>query len=963
MKCVAAKKLHALQLACALPALLGLSVLVAGCQPALKPRGETQTIGSLLERNGQNPDRLFMKKLPPKKIADADAEGRRVEMEALNHYQQVLSLDSAPGVRAEAMRRSADLRIEAAGRDGDVNMQEVAAATAMYKRLIAEFPDYPNKDHVIYQLARAYELSGRSELAINTLRDLAHDYPQSQRANDALFRSAEMLYLRKRYQEAADEYGRLISQNPAMPYWQMAQYKYAWSQYQLSKPELAVGSFTAILSQLKTLREVTSVDQLLTYVPEASAELVRDTVRGLSLALAAKADGHNIAAYFAKLPGNHFYPLVYNSLGELLLSKKRYTDAASVFDAFASAYPQHELAMSHSEKAIAAYQQGGFTGLKISAQEAYVERYAADLLAAQASGAADAELPKLSSLLRDYTMEILAFRHAEAQQTPVSEADLRLQRFAAVAASYRKALAMFPNDSDFATTSMRYADALFDGGEVKAAADQYMAVAYDLPSYSKPADAALASVKSYRAWLKNAPEAERDAAQQAVIAASTRMAAAFPQHPERSRVLLASAEDLYVLQRHQEAIAIAEPLLVNAQWTEPSLQSKALSITADAYFAQNSFDKAEMYYAKLLPMIAGEPELQRIAKDRLAVSVYRRAEGLRADGDSALAANLFLRAADLSPDPVLRANASFDAAGQLYAVNNWKQTADVLQRFRSEFPNHEMAGDADKLLAETYQKSAQPALAAGVYARIALVASETLETRRQASLMAAKLYDQAGLREQARVAIENHIAQFPAPLLEAQQFRQRLAEMAPANSELHHRWLKEIITADKLAAQPIAASQLLAADASLQLAMIDVRRANSAKLRLPIAKSLPLRQRAMQTAIDSLAQASAYGFSDITTKASYELGNLYRDFAKALMASEKPRELRGEVLEAYALLLEEQAYPFEEKAISAFEANVARVRDGVWTAGMRQSLFALIELAPAKYGKQPQLEDSYDSLY
>ena len=42
---------------------------------------------------------------------------------------------------------------------------------------------------------------------------------------------------------------------------------------------------------------------------------------------------------------------------------------------------------------------------------------------------------------------------------------------------------------------------------------------------------------------------------------------------------------------------------------------------------------------------------------------------------------------------------------------------------------------------------------------------------------------------------------------------------------------------------------------------------------------------------------------------------------------------------------------------------MALVGDGVWTAGVRKSLMALAKLAPAKYGKQPQLEKIYDSLY
>jgi hypothetical protein len=119
----------------------------------------------------------------------------------------------------------------------------------------------------------------------------------------------------------------------------------------------------------------------------------------------------------------------------------------------------------------------------------------------------------------------------------------------------------------------------------------------------------------------------------------------------------------------------------------------------------------------------------------------------------------------------------------------------------------------------------------------------------------------------------------------------------------------------------------------------------------------------MEKAISSLMKSSSFGFSDITTLANYELGELYRKFATALMESEVPTKLDGDVLEQYMILLEEQAYPFEEKAIAEYESNMALVGEGVWTAGVRKSLIALAALAPAKYGKQPHLEKVYDSLY
>ncbi|HEY0915985.1 MAG TPA: hypothetical protein VGE22_14020, partial [Solimonas sp.] len=85
-------------------------------------------------------------------------------------------------------------------------------------------------------------------------------------------------------------------------------------------------------------------------------------------------------------------------------------------------------------------------------------------------------------------------------------------------------------------------------------------------------------------------------------------------------------------------------------------------------------------------------------------------------------------------------------------------------------------------------------------------------------------------------------------------------------------------------------------------------------------------------------------------------------FGRALLASERPRELQGEALEEYELLLEEQSYPFEEKAIQAHEMNLQRLRQGLWDESIRRSSWALAELAPARYGKQDQRETNYEAL-
>jgi tetratricopeptide (TPR) repeat protein len=81
------------------------------------------------------------------------------------------------------------------------------------------------------------------------------------------------------------------------------------------------------------------------------------------------------------------------------------------------------------------------------------------------------------------------------------------------------------------------------------------------------------------------------------------------------------------------------------------------------------------------------------------------------------------------------------------------------------------------------------------------------------------------------------------------------------------------------------------------------------------------------------------------------MADLYRDLGAALLASERPPGLSAEELEQYDLLLEEQAYPFEEKAIGIHEANARRAADGIYDQWVRRSYAALAEMKPARYDR------------
>ncbi|HEU5337985.1 MAG TPA: hypothetical protein VFU39_01740, partial [Sulfuricaulis sp.] len=67
-------------------------------------------------------------------------------------------------------------------------------------------------------------------------------------------------------------------------------------------------------------------------------------------------------------------------------------------------------------------------------------------------------------------------------------------------------------------------------------------------------------------------------------------------------------------------------------------------------------------------------------------------------------------------------------------------------------------------------------------------------------------------------------------------------------------------------------------------------------------------------------------------------------------------------LEQYVVMLEEQAYPFEEKSIELHEVNVRRIANRLYDQWIRRSLDALGKLRPVQYAKVEKSEVIINAL-
>jgi len=389
-------------------------------------------------------------------------------------------------------------------------------------------------------------------------------------------------------------------------------------------------------------------------------------------------------------------------------------------------------------------------------------------------------------------------------------------------------------------------------------------------------------------------------------------------------------------------------------------------VIAHSQFDLENFAEAEQAYYALRPNTPLDDDiaLQEI-KDRVASSIYKQGEQARDGDDLETAVTHFMRLGKAVPDADIRVTAEYDAAAALINLQAWDRASSVLESFRRDYPDSEFAEDVTQKLAVTYLEAGRSADAAGEFVRIANALGSDDDMRRDALWKASDLFNDSGAVAREKQVLED-VARYPNPLAESVEARFRLLNIAGANNNAAERAqiLQDLVRVDATAgAQRTDRTRFLAATASLELAEPVRRSFMVMKITQPLAESMNLKKSLMEDVLKVYGDAAAYGVAEVTTAATFRLGEAYQQFSSDLMNSERPNGLDELALEQYELLLEEQVFPFEEKAITLFQTNADRASDGIWDEWVQMSFAQLASLMPARYAKMERGENVLTSIY
>jgi len=885
--------------------------------------------------------------------------------QAMDQYRRFLALGTgSPAMRAEALRRLADLNLDAgvnaesAGETAGAGATYFGEAVALYTELLAlrrQGASSTGSDaEILYQLSRALEGAGRGDEALTTLDTLVAGHPGGKHQDEAEFRRGETYFVRQDYAAAEQAYAAVLATGPGSAFYEQSLYKHGWALFKLGRNEEGLASFLRLLDRRLApggARPATLVDGL----GRAERELLDDTLRVTSITYS-YLDGADsiVPSLAAALPGQPepaWTYLLYSALGDLYLDKERYRDAAGAYEAFVAHDPVNDEAPRLQQAAIAAYVKGRFPSLVLDAKRRYVETYGLD--AAFWANRAQADYAPVVTDLKVHLTDLATHDHAEAQKSRLP-AD-----YERAAGWYRRFLAYFPADPESAGRSFLLGELLFEAGNYAGARDAYLRSAYDYGAHEQAAEAGYAALLASREHEKQLEPAARAAWHEEHIGYALRFASTFPAHPKAGVVLTSVAEELFAAGQLERAVQVAGLVVTLQPPATPDLEKVAWTVLAHAQFDLGRFAESESSYQRLQGYELA-PGQRREVEGRVAASIYRQAEAAQASGDVDRAVADFLRIASAAPGAEIRPAALFDAATLLLNNQRWGEAVDLLGQFRREFPGHAFNGDVTTKLAVALREAGRPAEAAAEYERIAADGPDgaTPDVRRAALWQAAELYASAGQAGNEARVYEDLVARFPEPPAEALEARFRLATLAGAegNWPARKRWLESLVAAD--AAARTDRSRFLAAGAAIELARPKRDAFMATALTAPLKQSLKLKKTFMEQALAAYGAAADYGVADVTTAATFETAELYYQFSRDLLGSERPADLSPEEQEEYGLLLEEQAFPFEEKAIELFRVNAERVADGVYDEWVRASFARLAVMSPARYARSERSEDA-----
>ncbi len=849
--------------------------------------------------------------------------------EVLSLYEDVIANVEDRERQYQVARRIAQLKTMAAEEDAATGGEDSYGVTAsVWRELLVNDRAMEDEADIRYQMARAYDLAGDAPNMQSNLDAIIKNETRTDIKLEARFRRAEILFSESRHQLASEDYAIVAATEGQ--YQIHARYMLGWSLFKQGSVDLALMPLLDVLDATSSLE---------------SSELRTDTTRVLMIILD-YLDGATTLSEVLRDRGTPSWEFdIYQALANWYLSKKRYQDSIKTWETFLTEHPQDKQAPIIALSVMETYKRATFMSELPGKRRAFIRKFDRTSEYYRHHGAEMFSL--YSADLRRFLEEVISIDHAAAQIEKTTRAYL-------VAASwYQLWLENFQGTDGEDEKRFLLAESLSDANRPDLAITEYTMLLDLFPESSFRREAAYAIVL----------ELEKDETGDATtnkIEANLQFATLFPDDHRAAATQLRASKLQFDTRQYLRAVDTAKRALDLGLDKDAAMLDTAMTIIAHSLFSLHRYAEAVTAYRRLDSYF---PDPQW--RERVIIATYKQGEVAESNNDLEAAITHYSELQALAPDSDIAIDTSFDMVALYERMGKADEAIAQLRNFRDQHPDRAITKTISMRLVGLYETTNQPERAALELLGISKNLMETVDVRQQALYRAGELYISANNNDMAIRTFRDYAHGYPDPVDIRMEAMHQMDLLYQATEEPKKRryWLRKKIELFNDTPDPAERIRYLAAQANFVLAKEQQVKFDKIALKLPIKKSLKKKRKAMSKTIAAYEQVLSYGVAEFVTAGNYAIGNLYQSLSQSLMAAETPAGLNDLEQSQYEILLEEQAYPFEEQAIDLHISNLHRGWAGEMDEWVVASLSELAILSPARFKRQEAEEGYVTDLY
>ncbi|HED33715.1 MAG TPA: tetratricopeptide repeat protein [Gammaproteobacteria bacterium] len=913
--------------------------------------GSLADIDVIGKANKNAPEKVFIQPKSNKEIRDA-----------YNDYLNNADIDDK--TRIDALNRLAALELNYSNKllqeqenlekgitddalDDDLYNTRLNKTISLITTSLKDYPKSKNNDSLLYQLAKAYDQKGDHQKSIDTLTELIDRFPKSSFYVEAQFRIAEEAFSHQDYSTAEYAYTEVIITKNNDIFHEKSLFKRGWSRFKQQYYNESVDDFLeAVLKH-----EFGEYEKL----SKPEREQFDEYFRAVGLAFSYMGGSEPLHEYFQSQPDFPYIYHTYSMVAEIYLKQERYSDAVDTHRQFIKFYPRSDNIPYSHLKIIEIWKNSGFSHKVYDAIEGFYVQYNPSSNYWKKQNEKSGVNRAIRRSLQEYVVLMTRYYHNRYQKS-LTDTD-----YAKTELWYKRYLKHYSTYAQKDNVYFLYAELLSQKNKLAEALKYYELAAYDNDLIIDKNAAYASILLSDRLATKKASSNKHPYLKKHIRYA-LKYAQTYPTDKRTRKLVMHAIELSFKSANYKTSIELADLIITDKAHTSKQNEKDYLhSIKAESYFRLKEYAESEAIYKYILKQYKLSSQKRIQYRDKLALTIYKQGELARQNNDAPQAINHYSRISLIAPSSTIAATGLYDAIALNMQHRQWAAAITDIKRFQSLYPRNRFQTDVSRKLSVAYLSSDQDIKAAEEFEKIASSGNNSA-IKTAALWQAAELYEEKNKINEAIRSYREYAKKFKKPYAQYIEAMNKLTALYTKTGSTKDvlKWQSNIVKTDKSALNNIKTdrTKYITSIAYLGLAHNEQKRFSKIRLTLPLKRSLRNKKTTMKRAVKYYAKASVYKLYEPSTEATYEIAHIYKDFSKALLESARPTNLNNEQLDQYEILLEDQAFPFEDKAIEFFEINLSRIKDGLYNSWIKKSHEQLRELFPVRYNRQPK-QDNY----